>query len=86
MALYFQRVVQWHLPVSLTWILLPIYLPPYSPDLSPIEPCWSKLKAGLRRAGARTRAALAEAITAAMERITAADVLAWFTHYGYVVT
>jgi transposase len=63
-----------------------IYLPPYSPDLSPIEPCWSKFKAGLRRAGARTREALEEAMTAAMESITAADALAWFTHCGYVAS
>lgn len=63
-----------------------IYLPPYSPDLSPIEPCWSKLKMCLRRIGARTREALEEAITQAIEGITAADALAWFAHCGYVVT
>jgi transposase len=60
-------------------------LPSYSPDLSPIEPCWSKLKSRLRRVGARTREALEEAITHAMEGITAADALAWFAHCGYVV-
>ena len=63
-----------------------IYLPPYSPDLSPIERCWSKRKACLRRLGARTSEALEEAITQAMEDITAADALAWFAHCGYVVT
>jgi transposase len=62
-----------------------IYLPPYSPDLSPIEPCWSKLKTCLRRVGARTREALEEAITYAMEGITEADALAWFAHCGYMV-
>jgi transposase len=62
-----------------------IYLPPYSPDLSPIEPCWSKLKTGLRRVGARTREALEEAILHAMEGITAADAWAWFAHCGYMV-
>ena len=61
-----------------------IYLPPYSPDLSPIEKCWSKLKACLRRLGAQTREALEEAITQAMEGITATDALAWFAHCGYV--
>lgn len=61
-----------------------LYLPPYSPDLSPIEQCWSKLKAYLRRVEARTREALEEAITDAMESITAADALAWFAHCGYV--
>jgi transposase len=60
-------------------------LPPSSPDLSPIEQCWSKRKAYLRRVGARPRETLEEAITAAMERITAADALAWFAHCGYVV-
>jgi transposase len=34
------------------------YLPPYSPDLSPIEPCWSKVKTALRKAKARTTEAL----------------------------
>ena len=63
-----------------------IYLPPYSPDLSPIEPCWAKLKTLLRRVGARTRDTLEEAITQAMEGITASDALAWFAHCGYVVT
>ena len=63
-----------------------IYLPPYSPDLSPIERCWSKRKACLRRLGARTSEALKEAITQAMEGITAADALAWFAHCGYVIT
>jgi transposase len=59
-----------------------MYLPPYSPDLSPIEPCWSKLKTLLRRVGARTREALDAAITQALEQITAADALAWFTPCG----
>lgn len=63
-----------------------IYLPPYSPDLSPIEQGWSKLKTCLRRAGAQTREALEEAIAHAMERITAADALAWFTHCGYMAS
>jgi transposase len=62
-----------------------IYLPPYSPDLSPIEPCWSKIKTVLRGLGARTRDALDAAIKEAMRTITAADALAWFTHCGYLV-
>lgn len=52
-----------------------IYLPPYSPDLSPIEACWSKIKQALRAVGARTRRAL--------EMITESDALAWFAHCGY---
>lgn len=62
-----------------------VYLPPYSPDLSPIELCWSKLKTLLRSAGARTREALEAAIMQALEQITAADALAWFAHCGYMV-
>jgi len=62
-----------------------VYLPPYSPDLSPLELCWSKLKTILRRVGARTREALEVAITQALEQITAADALAWFAHCGYMV-
>ncbi len=61
------------------------YLPPYSPDLSPIERCWSKLKTGLRTAKARTRAVLERAIAQALTTITAADVRGWFHHCGYTL-
>lgn len=60
-----------------------IYLPPYSPDLSPIEACWSKLKTALRAAGARTYRALERAIKQALETIRESDALAWFAHCGY---
>jgi transposase len=60
-----------------------IYLPPYSPDLSPIEKCWSKIKSVLRSIGARTREALDAAIKQAISTITESDALAWFTHCGY---
>jgi transposase len=60
-----------------------IYLPPYSPDLSPIEACWSKIKQALRAAGARTRRALERAIKRALETVTESDALAWFAHCGY---
>jgi transposase len=59
------------------------YLPAYSPDLSPIEQAFSKLKTLLRRAQARTREALEQAIAAALDQITAADAAGWFTHCGY---
>lgn len=62
-----------------------VYLPPYSPDFSPIEQCWSKLKAGLRHVGARTRRALERAITRTLPSITATDARAWFRHCGYGV-
>lgn len=60
-----------------------IYLPPYSPDLSPIERCWSKIKTALRAIGARTREALERAIKKALSTITESDALAWFAHCGY---
>ncbi len=62
-----------------------LYLPPYSPDLSPIEQCWSKLKSDLRTAQARTREALDEAITQAFATVSAADARAWFAHCGYAL-
>ena len=60
-----------------------LYLPPYSPDLNPIELAWSKLKALLREFGARTRDALDDAIRRAMDLIDGADAAAWFAHCGY---
>jgi len=60
-----------------------IYLPAYSPDLTPIEQAFSKIKEYLRRVGARSREALAAAITAAMAMVTAEDAKGWFTHCGY---
>jgi transposase len=62
-----------------------LYLPPYSPDLSPIEPCWSKVKTVLRKAKARTREALDMAITGALATITDADAHGWFRHCGYAL-
>jgi transposase len=59
------------------------YLPPYSPDLSPIEPCWSKLKTALRTAKARTREALEHAIAQALATITVSDAHSWFHPCGY---
>jgi transposase len=60
-----------------------LFLPAYSPDLSPIEEAFSKLKAFLRRAGARTREDLYEALAQALDAITAHDALGWFAHCGY---
>ncbi len=61
-----------------------LFLPAYSPDFSPIEGAFSKLKASLRRVGARTREALFEAIAQALPTITQDDALGWFTHCGYL--
>jgi len=62
-----------------------LFLPSYSPDLSPIEEAFSKLKTALRRAGARTREALEEAIAQALLTITAQDAQGWFQHCGYLL-
>jgi transposase len=62
-----------------------MYLPPYSPDLSPIEPCWSQVKTGLRTVKARTRAALDTALSQALTTVTAVDAYNWFRHCGYVL-
>ncbi len=59
------------------------YLPPYSPDLSPIEPAWAKLKAELRRIAAPTADALHEALGPALDAITAQDTSGFFRHAGY---
>lgn len=59
--------------------------PPYSPDLNPIEKMWSKLKALIRAAGARTREALHQALMDALAAVTAKDARAWFAHCGYDV-
>lgn len=60
-----------------------VFLPAYSPDFSPIEEAFSKLKAALRRIGARSHEALFEAIAQALLTITAADARGWFKHCGY---
>ena len=60
-----------------------LYLPPYSPDLNPIEQAFSKVKALLRRTGARTREALIEAMGRALDAVTASDARGFFEHRGY---
>jgi|SRR6516225_1437676 len=62
-----------------------LFLPASSPDSSPSEETFSKLKAFLRRVGARTHEARHLAIGLALETVTAADALGWFTHCGYQV-
>jgi transposase len=59
------------------------YLPAYSPDLNPIERLFSKLKALLRSAAARTADALIEAIGAALRAVRPSDIVGWFAHSGY---
>jgi transposase len=63
-----------------------VYLPPYSPDFSPIETFWSKVKSILRTLGARTYQALSEALETAFKNISEADIKSWFSHCCYCPT
>jgi transposase len=60
-----------------------VYLPPYSPDLNPIELAWSKLKSCLRKAAARTTKALHHALSEAIAAISPSDAQGYFAHCGY---
>jgi transposase len=60
-----------------------IHLPPYSPDLNPIELCWSTVKQALRAAKARSFDALVEALREALLAITPTHADGWFAHCGY---
>jgi len=61
------------------------FLPPYSPDFNPIEKLWSKVKALLRSAQARTAAALNAAIASALAAVTPNDAVGWFASCGYSI-
>ncbi|MBV8314262.1 MAG: transposase [Planctomycetaceae bacterium] len=65
------------------WVLP---LPPYSPDDTPIEKMFSKVKQWLRRAEARTRAGLCDTLGEAPRRVTLQDILGWFRHAGLCAT
>ena len=60
-----------------------IYLPPYSPDLSPIENCFSKIKAILRSLEPRTYPELEKSIEEAFSHVSLEDIRGWFTHCSY---
>jgi len=60
-----------------------LYLPPYSPDFSPIEEAFSKVKGILRKAEARSREALVEAMGKALDAVTVRDARSFFEHCGY---
>jgi transposase len=63
-----------------------MFLPAYSPDFSPIEEAFSKLKALIRKAAARTREALVEAIAAALSAVTPEEARGFFLNCGYLST
>lgn len=60
-----------------------LYQPPYSPDLNPIELCWSFIKARLRRLGKRLEEELRRAIRNTFLRVRTSHLAAWFKHCGY---
>lgn len=60
-----------------------VFLPPYSPDLNPIEMMWSKVKSILRKLEARDNDTLFEAIGHALAEVTARDAMGWFARCGY---
>ena len=60
-----------------------MFLPSYSPDLNPIEGAFSKIKAMVRKVGAREREGLVEAIAEALSAVTPEDAAGWFRHRGY---
>jgi len=59
-----------------------LYLPPYSPELNPIELTWSKMKAALRKIGARTLRRLAGALPRCRDEISILDIQGWYRHVG----
>jgi transposase len=63
-----------------------MFLSPYSPDYTPIERLWSKVKAHLRRVAARSQESLYSALGEALERVTPDDIIGWFHHAGLCAT
>jgi transposase len=61
------------------------FLPPYSPDLNPIEKCWSKIKSALRKAKARSIDDLILAFDSALQMVSDLDAIAWFSLCNYPV-
>ena len=62
-----------------------VFLPPYSPELSPIEKMWSKIKGILKACKARTEEAFQTALTFAVHQVTTSDIAAWYIECGYAV-
>lgn len=60
-----------------------MFLPPYSPDLNPVEMMWSKIKATLRRLKIRVKELLVDAIAFALDQVSSSDAAGWFSHDGY---
>lgn len=63
-----------------------MFLPPYSPDLNPIELMWSKIKALLRKLKIRAKELLDDAIGSALSHISLSNISGWFRHDGYALS
>jgi transposase len=63
-----------------------LFLPPYSPDFNPIEPCWAKIKEGLRAAKTRAVDLLEKAVATVIAAVTPHNATAWFRHCGYLLS
>lgn len=76
-----------HLTGLQTWLakrgVQVVFLPPYSPDFTPVEQAWSKLKTRLHASAARSYEALKEVLQEAIDWITSQDASNWFDHCGY---
>ena len=62
---------------------IPLYLPPYSPDLNPIELMWSKVKSFLKSCKIRECDLLKNYIKKAISKVNRLDIINWFNHIGY---
>lgn len=79
-AIHKQEEIEEALEAVGAWVL---FLPPYAPDLNPIENCWLKVKACLRALKPRTFDALLAALVEAFAALTRQDIQGWFGHCGY---
>ena len=84
-----ERIPLTHIPHPLPWGYgrgaQGQYLPPYAPDLSPIEPCWSKVKTALRTTKARPHEALESALVTVLSTVPPVEARNSFTPWGYTV-
>lgn len=81
--------VKFHLQASVASLIeakgaIAIFLPPYSPDLNPIENMWSKIKNTLRKQAPRTLKEFQKAIQTAFSEVKTTDIMGWFKHCGYL--
>jgi len=81
----FHKVVGVREAIEETGAIL-VFLPPYSPDLSPIENMWSKIKSILRKFAPRTKAQFRRVIRIAFKAVAEQDLISWFKHCGYSIS